>query len=190
MDKTTLTVNGLELEYVREKNAKSVQAAKRSTLCFFVIILSASVLLFWFQVSKNSFFSELAKYVRIKNSVKGWRPLVESKTKLESDRGRLISSDRNDLYVFNCLDYGPYFVAARIDKKSFLPQAIRRGDGDAWMIKKSNKVDLSAQQFCEHIIKSNYDNTITCGLDMMDKVGYSGYFMESHWCSDFYNLLN
>ncbi|AAR07429.1 73R [Yaba monkey tumor virus] len=189
MDKTILTVNGLELEYVREKEAKSIRAAKTSTLCFFVIILSASILLFWFQVSKNSFFSELAKYIRIKNSVKGWRPLVNAKTKLESDRGRLMSLNRNDLFSFNCLDYGPYFLATRIDKKTFLPQAIRRGDGDAWMVKKANKVDLSAQQFCEYIV-SKYDDTITCGFDMMDKIGYSGYFMDSHWCSEFHNLLN
>ncbi|PWG68643.1 hypothetical protein DEM28_23460, partial [Enterobacter mori] len=66
MDKTTLNVNGVELEYAREKENKTIQTAKTSTLCFFMLILGISILLLWFQVSDNSIFSELMKYIRIK----------------------------------------------------------------------------------------------------------------------------
>ncbi|APG58290.1 protein H2 [BeAn 58058 virus] len=190
MDKTTLNVNGVELEYFREKEKKSIHVARKSTLCFFVLIFTISILLLWFQISDNSIFSELLRYTRIKNSVKGWRPLVESKSILESDRGRLMASGRDYIFDFNCVDYGEYFIPVRLDKKTYLPQAIRRGVGDGWVIRKANKVDLSAHQFCEHLINTHSDNVITCGNDMMDKVGYSGYFAGPHWCSDFYSYLN
>ncbi|QHR82612.1 MV entry-fusion complex protein [Brazilian porcupinepox virus 1] len=190
MDKTTLNVNGVELEYFREKETNSIKVAKKSTLCFFVLILTISILLLWFQVSDNSIFIELLRYLRIKDTVRWWRPLVESKSKLESDRGRMVSADRSDMFNFNCIDYGPYILPVRLDPKTFLPQAIRRGVGDGWVIKKADKLDLSANQYCEYIIKNKSDNVITCGSDMMDKLGYSGYFMNSHWCSDFYNLIN
>ncbi|AUI80643.1 hypothetical protein [White-tailed deer poxvirus] len=189
MDKTTLTVNGLELDYAREKEAKGIQAAKKSTLCFFLFILAVSVLFLWFQVSDNSILSELVKYTRIKNNIKGWRPLVESKTKLESDKGRLLAAGRDDLLSFHCVDFGQYILPIRLDRKTFLPQSIRRGIGDGWMIRKAAKVDPSAQQFCEYLIKNKSDNIITCGINMMDEIGYSGYFMDSHWCNDFHNLL-
>ncbi|AAL69809.1 SPV070 hypothetical protein [Swinepox virus] len=190
MDKTTLTVNGIELEYAREKEHESITIAKKSTLCFFVLILGISLIILWFQVSDNSIFFELVKYSRIKNSIKEWRPLVESKTKLESDRGRILSADRDDYFVFNCIDFGSYFIPLRLDKKTFLPQAIRRGVGDGWMIQKADKKDPSAQQFCEYLIRNKSNNVITCGLTMMGELGYSGYFMDSHWCSEFYNILS
>ncbi|QDJ95085.1 entry-fusion IMV protein [Hypsugopox virus] len=190
MDKTTLNVNSLKLEYAREHEIKSIKAAKTSTLCFFVLILAVSALLLWFQVSDNSFFSELAKYTRIKNSIKGWKPLVESKTKLESDKGRMMAAGRPELLDFSCIDFGSYFIAMRLDKKTYLPQAIRRGTGDAWMVQKANKVDPSAEQFCKYLIQTKSTNTITCGNEMMNLLGYSGYFMDSHWCSKYTNLLS
>ncbi|AST09493.1 IMV membrane protein [NY_014 poxvirus] len=185
MDKTTLSVNAHNLEYVREKAIQGVQAAKTSTIIFFVIILAISALLLWFQTSDNQIFNELSRYMRIKNTVRDWRSLTDSKTKLESDRGRLLSAGRDELFDFQCIDFGTYFSAVRLDKKTFLPQAIRRGTGDAWMIKKAAKIDLSAQQFCQYLIKHHSDNIITCGNEMLNELGYSGYFMDPHWCTDF-----
>ncbi|QEJ79221.1 entry-fusion complex component [Goatpox virus] len=190
MDKTTLNVNGVELEYAREKENKTIQTAKTSTLCFFILILGISILLLWFQVSDNSIFSELMKYIRIKKSIRGWRPLVETKTNLESDRGKMLSMGRDEYFSFNCVDFGSYFVPIRLDRKTFLPQAIRRGKGDGWMVQKADKIDVSAQQFCQYLIKHKSENIITCGTHMINEIGYSGYFTNSHWCSDFYNLLN
>ncbi len=187
-DLTTLTVNGLDVNYIRRKEVAGIRAAKTSTVCFFLLILVLSVLLLWFQISENSFLSEISKYSRIKSSVKGWRNLVDSKTKLESDKGRLIAAGRKELLSFSCIDFGPYFLPSRLDEKTFLPQAIRRGKGDGWMIHKASKIDPSAQQFCEYIVR-NHEDTITCGNEMMKELGYSGYFEKLHWCSEFNNLL-
>ncbi|AAF14958.1 m070R [Myxoma virus] len=190
MDKTTLTVNGVELEYIREKETEGIRGAKVSTVCFFVLILAVSALLLWFQASDNSIFSELLKYSRIKNAVKGWRPLVESKTKLEADKGRLRAAGNDKYFSFSCVDFGSYLMPIKLDTVTFLPQAIRRGTGDGWMVKKADKVDPSAQQFCEYLIRNNSDNVITCGTKMMDQLGYSGYFIRDHWCSNYHNLTN
>ncbi|ABD97451.1 CPXV111 protein [Cowpox virus] len=188
MDKTTLSVNACNLEYVREKAIVGVQAAKTSTLIFFVIILAISALLLWFQTSDNQVFNELTRYMRIKNTVNDWKSLTDSKTKLESDRGRLLAAGKDDIFDFKCVDFGAYFIAMRLDKKTYLPQAIRRGTGDAWMVKKAAKVDPSAQQFCQYLIKHKSNNVITCGNEMLNELGYSGYFMSPHWCSDLSNM--
>nr|WGO62700.1 entry-fusion IMV protein [Wadden Sea poxvirus] len=190
MDRTTLTVNGVNLEYAREKEIKEINVAKKSTLCFFAIILTICTIILWFQVSDNSIFSELYKYNRIKKSVREWKPLIESKTKLESDKGKLLSLSNPELLNFNCIDLGDYFIAVRLDNKTFLPQAIRRGEGDAWMVQKANKIDISAMQFCKYLIKNKSDNIITCGTNMMNELGYGGYFIEYHWCSEFTKITN
>ncbi|QHG62632.1 hypothetical protein [Cetacean poxvirus 1] len=190
MEKTTLSVNGLDFEYVREKAIESIKVAKTSTVCFFVIVLIISIVLMWFQISDNTIFYELIKYCRIKNSVKEWGPLVESKSQLESDKGRLLAEERKDLLNFHCVDFGSFFLPIRLDSNTYLQQAIRRGSGDGWMVKKASKVDLSAQQFCEYLIKYKHDNVITCGTDMLNTLGYSGFFETGHWCKEYSDLLN
>ncbi|AUL80530.1 CPXV111 protein [Vaccinia virus] len=72
MDKTTLSVNACNLEYVREKAIVGVQAATTSTLIFFVIMLGISALLLRFQTSDNPVFNKLTRYMRIKSTVNEW----------------------------------------------------------------------------------------------------------------------
>ncbi|AUL80225.1 ECTVgp084 [Vaccinia virus] len=98
MDITTLTVNACNVEYVSEKAIVGAQAAKTSTLIFFVIILAIRALLLWFQTSDNPVFNQLTRYMRIKNTVNDWKSLTDSKKKLESDRGRLLAAGNEDIF--------------------------------------------------------------------------------------------
>ncbi|ANS71160.1 entry/fusion imv membrane protein [Pteropox virus] len=188
-DYTTLTVRGLDLNYVNTQEVKGISAVRTSTLCFFTLILAVSALILWLYVSNNTVLEELSRYVRIKNTVRGWKPLVNAKSNLESDRGRQISADRPELFKFQCVDFGTYFLPVRLNKDNYLPEAIQRGTGDGWVIQKAAKVDLSAQQFCQYVIQKYSQNTITCGNEMMKKIGYSGFFEGDHWCALYHNLL-
>uniref|UniRef100_A0AAU7E217 Viral membrane protein n=1 Tax=Rousettus bat poxvirus TaxID=3141933 RepID=A0AAU7E217_9POXV len=187
-DRTTVSVNGLDLEYVRAHERVSVRYARVSTLCFFFVMLVASAVLFVYQISEGNVVSELRKYSRLKHAILSWRPLVDAKVRIERERGRQEAATRPSAFNFRCVDFGPYFVPVRLDRASFLPQAVRRGRGDGWMVKKAARVDPSAQQFCEYVLDNNDGNTITCGTEMFDELGYSGYFEAGHWCSSFLGL--
>ncbi|AWU47116.1 Entry/fusion IMV membrane protein [Sea otter poxvirus] len=189
-DHTTLTVNGVDINYVNTQETKGIRVANASTICFFTLVLAISMIILWLYISDNQVISELSRYTRIKNAVKGWKSLVYTKSSIESDYGKQLVADRQDLFAFQCVDFGAYFLPIRIDRDTFLPQAIRRGEGDGWKINKADKIDKSSQQFCEFIISRYSNNTITCGNDMMKKIGYSGYFEHGHWCSQYHGLLS
>ncbi|CCD83249.1 subunit of the poxvirus multiprotein entry-fusion complex [Squirrelpox virus] len=188
-DRTTLSVHGLDLEYAREREAESVHAARASTLCFFVLVLAASAVLLWLQVSDNGVVTELTRYARIKESVRGLRPLVQGKADMESDRGRQLAANNKSLLDFHCVDFGAYYLPTRLDKSTFLPQAVRRGEGDGWMVTKAAPNDVAAKQFCEYVLRTRSDSVITCGPEMMRELGYSGYYEGPHWCAAFHDLL-
>ena len=188
-DATTLSVNGLELQYVRAHERASVRYARVSTVCFFLLVLLASSVLFLYQTSDNNVLAELARYARIKSAVRSWRPLLLAKARIERERGRALASTRPDVFEFRCLDFGPFFVPVRLDRASFLPQAVRRGRGDGWMVNKAAQVDPSAQQFCEFVLRNHEGNTITCGAEMFAEIGYGGYFEQAHWCGAMLELL-
>lgn len=188
-DVTTLSVNGLTLDYARTRAAQSVRAARSSTLVFFTLTLVASVAVLWLQLTEFPLFSELAKYARIKDAVRAWRPLVDAKTSIESDLGRQKTSDRPDLFEFRCVDFGQFYLPVRYNPANFLPQAVRRGSGDGWMVQKAAPADLPARQFCESVLRHRANNVITCGSEMMRLVGYSGYFEDGHWCAAALKLL-
>ncbi|AIZ77309.1 hypothetical protein SB87_gp056 [Parapoxvirus red deer/HL953] len=181
-DVTTLAVNGLGLEYARERAAKSVHAARTSTLLFFTLTLAASLFILWLQLTEFPLLAELGRYSRIKSAVRAWRPLVDAKTQIEADLGRQKTVDRPDLFEFRCVDFGRFFMPVRYSPVTFLPQAVRRGAGDGWMVQKAAAKDLSAQQFCESVLRHRANNVITCGSEMMRLLGYSGYFEDEHWC--------
>ncbi|ASF89969.1 hypothetical protein SePPVgORF049 [Seal parapoxvirus] len=182
-DVTTLSVNGLNLDFARERVAKSIRAARTSTLLFFALTLAASIFILWLQLTEYPLFAELSKYARIKSAVRSWRPLVDAKTEIESDLGRQKTADRPELFEFRCVDFGKFFLPVRYSPTTYLPQAVRRGVGDGWMVQKAAAKDLSAQQFCESVLRHRGNNVITCGSEMMRLVGYSGYFEDDHWCA-------
>ena len=182
-DVTTLSANGLNLEFARSRAIQSIRAARTSTLVFFTITLIVSLFILWLQLTEFPIFEELGKYARIKSAVRSWRPLVDAKTDIESDLGRQKTSDRPDLFEFRCVDFSTFYLPVRYSPTSYLPQAVRRGTGDGWMVQKAAANDLSAKQFCESVLRHRSNNVITCGSEMLRMVGYSGYFEDNHWCS-------
>ncbi|QGN68078.1 IMV membrane protein [Equine molluscum contagiosum-like virus] len=188
-DRTTLSVHGLELNYVREHERASVRYAGVSTVAFFLLVLVASTVLFLYQLSDDNVFATLARYARIKSALRSWRPLVAAKTRLERERGRQLAARRADIFDFRCMDFGAFFLPVRLDRETFLPQAVRRGRGDGWTVAKAAPLDPGAQQFCEFVLRNHEDSTLTCGTEMFNEIGYSGYFEPGHWCRDFVDLL-
>ncbi|ABJ08992.1 IMV membrane protein [Nile crocodilepox virus] len=184
-DKTTLFVNGVELVYAREKGGRIARFARVSTVLFFVGVLLLSVLLFLLQISGNRVLEELARYARIKKNLASWQPLVASKSRLESERGRYYRLRNPALGNFLCVDFGAFYLPARLAEATALPEAVRRGRGDGWMIKKAAPKDEGARQFCEYVVAAGASSTVTCGLDMFRELGYSGYFEAGHWCGEF-----
>ncbi|ATI21181.1 IMV membrane protein [Eastern grey kangaroopox virus] len=188
-EETTLSVNGLELNYVRSKEGPSLCYARVSAVCFFLLMLVASAVLFAYQVSDNRVFSELARYSRIKSAITRWKPLVRAKARVAAELGRRRAASSPGLFEFRCVDFGTYFLPVRLSRDSFLPQAIRRGDGDGWMVRKAAKSDPAALQFCQHVISRFEGNVVTCGSEMFKELGYSGYFERGHWCQQFLELV-
>ncbi|AKC03227.1 hypothetical protein BVTX09c5_058 [Bovine papular stomatitis virus] len=182
-DVTTLSVNGLDLDFARSRAVRSIRAAKTSTLVFFTLTLLTSLFILWLQLTEYPLLAELGRYARIKSAVRSWRPLVDAKTEIESDLGRQKTVDRPDLFEFRCVDFGKFYLPVRYSPTTFLPQAVRRGTGDGWMVQKAADTDLSAKQFCESVLRHRANNVITCGSEMMRLVGYSGYFEDDHWCA-------
>ncbi|WCL40087.1 hypothetical protein [Pigeonpox virus] len=183
-----LSVHGIELNYARNNVTKNIRYAKVSTLIFFFLLLVISVVLFFFQISNNSIFVTLSKYTRIKNNLSSWKPLVIQKSKINSELGKHVALNRQDLTRFKCVDFGSYFLPVRLNNNNFLPEAVRRGDGDGWMVKKAGKYDPAAEQYCDFIL-DRYKDTITCGDQMFNTLGYSGYFESGHWCQTFLDLV-
>lgn len=188
-DRTTVSVHGLDLEYVRAHERASVRYARVSTLCFFFVLLFLSAVLFIYQISEGNVVSTLRQYARIKQSIVNWRPLVEAKSHIERERGRRAAVARPDLFEFRCVNFGAYFLPARLDRATYLPQAVRRGRGDGWMIKKAAATDLSASQFCDFVLDNYSGNVITCGTEMFNEIGYGGYFEQGHWCNGFLDTV-
>ncbi|ALA62476.1 hypothetical protein [Turkeypox virus] len=183
-----LSVNGIELNYARNEITKNIRYSKISTFIFFFLLLIISTILFFFQISNNSIFETLSKYSRIKKNLSSWKPLVIQKSKINSELGKHAALNRPELFRFRCIDFGNYFLPVRLNNNNFLPEAIRRGEGDGWMVKKAGKHDPAAEQYCE-FISNRYKDTITCGNQMFNMIGYSGYFEPGHWCQSFLEIV-
>ncbi|QRY18957.1 ORF-87 [Teiidae poxvirus 1] len=189
MDKEVeLSVHGIELNYARNIVTKTIRHSRASTILFFFLLLVISVVLFFLQISNNRFFNNLAKYVRIKKNLSSWKPLVIQKSKINGELGKHAALNRPDLLRFKCMDFGNYILPIRLNGNNFLPEAVRRGEGDGWMVKKAGKEDPAAEQYCEYIL-NNYKDTITCGNQMFNILGYSGYFETGHWCQTYLDLI-
>lgn len=85
-------------------------------------------------------------------------------------------------FVFKCLDMGLYYLPVRINPDTYNYEGVRRGNGDIWIIEKASSVDIAAAQFCNFVITEKKDNTIECGIEMFQSLGYSGYSNSEHWC--------
>lgn len=182
-DKTIIEFTENSLDYIRqtESNIKNVRGYLILIISAFIIFISS--VLFILQTANYDFFDQLAIFKRIKNNMSSWKSLILEKTGIEIARGKNLAARSNiKIFNFECYDMGTYYVSARLNERNGLPQFIKRGKGDVWMIRKADKIDNSSKQFCEYITRTGNQNTITCGMDMYNQIGYSGYFENGHPC--------
>lgn len=151
------------------------------TIFCLVIILSTA--LFMYQISSD-FFNDIQRYKRIVRSYNKNIQNVSVKTRSLSEKARNIylKSKGGSLDSFKCYNIGNYFVSARINRKNnYLPEFIRRGNGDVWKFVNSDKdtipkdiEDTSAYDYCTYITESKSHSIISCGKEMFAELGYSG----------------
>jgi hypothetical protein len=158
-------------------------------IVFSVCIVGVSVL----QLSDWEPIYTVNRFQTIQTNFTSQYSLISEYQKLEAAKMQNILPSMNNHEFYQCVDYGSYIIPMRVNPITFLPQAIRRGNGDAWLIQKSATKDIGASQFCEFSIMQYGSNTIQCGLDMYDALGYGGYMNNGHWCTSarqkLYNLL-
>lgn len=129
----------------------------------------------------------LKKFKRIKKNMNSWESIVRNKTFIEANNGRLLYLAKPLVSNFTCLDYGSYYLPGRINIDSYLPEFVRRGNSGPWTVNKADKNDEPAKQFCSYILEkysrnNQNQNLITCGIDMFNKIGTSGYFIANSPC--------
>lgn len=196
MDQTTIVLDNKSLEYKQTSN----RVIKKDNLFIILIIL---FIIFFLSVTYSLLINfeweplkTLEKFKRIKKNMNSWTSIVNEKTGIEINKGRYLYLTKPSVADFQCLDYGSYYVPGRLSPTSFLPEFVRRGNSGPWVINKATSgEDLSALQFCKYLLNkyvtqsNNLNNLITCGVDMYDQLGYSGYFINNSPCENAIKVL-
>lgn len=185
MDNTKLTLNNNTLEYTKEKNKIPI-SINLYKLIIISIIICISIFIFFLDYVDHKFIRNIRYFVRIKKNFNNISSYINEKTAIEIEKTKRLynsSSSQIKLNKFACYDLKTYYVAAKINKEVYLPEFITRGDGNIWKILKSSERDIPAQQFCEYILTKEYDNTVICGKDMVEKFGSSDYIITDSPCN-------
>lgn len=183
MDTTIIEIGEHSLDYMRKTDMKVKKVKGYLIFIITAVLIFISVCFFALQVAELPFLEQLYIFRRIKNNMGNWKQLILEKTGIEISRGQSVASRvSKEAFSINCFDLGQYYVAVRLSEKNNLPEFIRRAKGDVWMMKKADKIDPSSQQFCEYVSRNMNTNTVSCGIDMYNKIGYSGYFERFHPC--------
>lgn len=196
MEKTIIAFDNKNLEYTKTGD----KIVRKDS--FFIIIATLFVI-FFLSICYSLLINfeweplkTLEKFKRIKKNMNSWTSIVNEKTGIEINKGRYLYLTKPSISDFQCIDYGSYYVPGRISSSTYLPEFIRRGGSGPWVINKADQNDLSSLQFCKFLLNkyvtksNNLDNLITCGIDMFDKVGYSGYFMLNSPCENTIKALS
>lgn len=154
------------------------------TLLILFIIFIISICFSILQYFEWEPLEVLAKFKRIKKNINSWTSITKEKTAIEANKGKLLYLSKKNVANMQCLDYGNYYIPGRISKDSYLPEFIKRGNSGPWVIQKANKIDESARQFCYYVLNKYSSNTITCGIQMYEELGYSGYFLNDSPCEN------
>jgi hypothetical protein len=127
----------------------------------------------------------------IQRNFNKWPSILSDYEILESNKISNLKIYMKNYNTITCVDYGTYYIPAYFQSSNglLLPTAIRRGNGDAWMITKSDPNDQAAYQQCLYLASEMSNNTITCGSDMYNKLGYGGYLNNGHWCNSIRDKL-
>ncbi|CCU55749.1 entry-fusion complex essential component (Cop-H2R) [Choristoneura biennis entomopoxvirus] len=191
MNNTILQIGEKNIDYYRSAATKLKTYKGYMGYILSMLFIIISTLFFILQSFRWEPLVQLDKFRRIKKNIGSWKQLVLEKTQIEMTRGRARSLQLiNDAFDFKCYDFGNYYAAMRLNQTTFLPEFILRGIGDVWRFRKAAEKDVSAFQFCEYIIWTNNNNLAQCGIDMFNKLGYSGYFEYGHPCQYALNILS
>lgn len=196
MEKTVLAFDNKNFEYTKSDH----RIIRKDN--FFIIIITVFII-FFLSICYSLLINfeweplkTLEKFKRIKKNMNSWTSIVNEKTGIEINKGRYLYLTKPSVSDFQCIDYGSYYVPGRISSSTYLPEFVRRGGSGPWIINKADQIDLSSLQFCKFLLNkyitksSNLDNLITCGIDMFDKIGYSGYFMLNSPCENTIRALS
>ncbi|CCU55515.1 entry-fusion complex essential component (Cop-H2R) [Adoxophyes honmai entomopoxvirus 'L'] len=191
MNNTILQIGEKNIDYYRSANAKLRSYKGYMAYILSIIFIIISTIFFILQSFRWEPLVQLDIFRRIKKNIGSWKQLVLEKTQIEMTRGRARSLQLvNDAFDYKCYDFGNYYAALRLNQNTFLPEFILRGIGDVWRFRKSAETDIPALQFCEYTIFNNTNNAVQCGIDMFNKLGYSGYFENQHPCQYALNILS
>ncbi|CCU56354.1 entry-fusion complex essential component (Cop-H2R) [Mythimna separata entomopoxvirus 'L'] len=191
MNNTVLQIGEKNIDYYRSATAKLRNYKGYMGYILSMIFIILSTIFFILQSFRWNPLFQLEKFRRIKKNIGSWKQLVLEKTQIESTRGRARSLQLiNDAFDYRCYDFGNYYAALRLNQTTFLPEFILRGVGDVWRFRKADEVDVGALQFCDYTIINNSSNSAQCGIDMFNKLGYSGYFENGHPCQTALSVLS
>lgn len=187
VDIVTVRDNGIN--YYNEKTYKSINFKETSIVIITIIFIVISLVFGMLRMYKFEPLENLILFKRIKRNMNNWKNIVRNKSIIEAEKGKklILGGFDDSIKNFKCYDFGDYYGALRISPISYLPEFIRKGSGDIWKINKLDNVDIGAKSFCEYIILKHNNNTLTCGMNMYNEIGYGGYFDKYHPC---YNALD
>lgn len=186
--KTKIEFDDDNLTYQNIGDGKVKGASLFFIILIIIIIFICSTIFTILQGFNFKPLVELSVFKRIKRNMNSWLNLTQEKTGIEITKGKLFLLTTAKAGEFRVMDFDSFYAVGRINPTSYLPEFLRRGNSGPWIISKAAKNDLSAKQFAEflltkHILSNaNIDNTIVCGIDMYNKLGYSGYFNSSSVC--------
>lgn len=134
----------------------------------------------------------LNKFKRIKKNMNSWESIIKEKTGIETNNGKILYLKNTNVSNMQCLNFKNYYIPGRLSTDDYLPEFIRRGNSGPWLIKKNNIDDEASLQFCEYLIQTKIkkENFIKCGIDMFNKIGFSGYFTDNFICEETMQKLN
>lgn len=189
--KTFIEINENNLDYYRQEKIKIDKIKNIEIILITFFFLAISVIVAFLQYYEYRPLSEITTFKRIKHNMGNWKNNIIEKTGIESNRGKRIALqiNNNAIYSFQPYDFGSYYAAMRINNVTYLPEFIKRGNGDVWKVNKAATVDVSAQQFTRYLILNYSNNYLTCGIDMYNILGYGGYFNSNHPCQSALDIL-
>ena len=180
-----------DLNYeIKHSNVK-VMSKDRGLVYVTCILIFTSLIIFILQVFDIDIIKQLRLCKRIQRNVNTWQGVINNITESNIIAGKQLALKINASGLnFYCYDYGSFYLPMRLNPNTYLPEAIRRGNGDGWSIAKAATIDPSANQFCTYVISKYSTNTITCGTDMYSKIQYSGWLETGHWCQTAFTEIN
>ena len=191
MERTFLEIGEYNLDYYRRTEVRRDRIQNLEIILVTFFFLFISIVIAFGQLYDYRPIVELNKFKRIKHNMSNWKNNIIEKTGIESNRGKKLFLQLNDntIYSFKPYDFGNFYTAMRINNVTYLPEFIRRGNGDVWKVLKAAENDTSAKQFAQYLILTQSSNYLTCGIDMYNILGYGGYFNLNHPCQNALNIL-